>query len=145
MVDYYKSLGLSPTATQDEIKKAYRTLAKQYHPDVNPGNEKAEQMFETIAEAYSILSDETKKAEYDLKYANSNSSPFPNGKKGTSTRQRYSSDMSQEDIFKASNMAFEDFFSFNPNSKKTNANDDKVKPVKTKDMFRAIFGDDVRF
>jgi len=144
MVDHYKSLGLTSSASQDEIKKAYRTLAKQYHPDVNPGNEKSEQMFETIAEAYAVLSDETKKAKYDQNYANS--SDFPSKTKEKSSNQRYSSNMSEEDIFKASNVAFEDFFGFNPNDNKTTmGNGEKVKPVKTKDMFRAIFGDDIRF
>ena len=63
--DYYEVLGLSKGATEEELKKAYRKLAKQYHPDVNPGNQDAEAKFKEINEAYAILSDPEKKARYD--------------------------------------------------------------------------------
>ncbi|CEI87726.1 hypothetical protein G6F70_007054 [Rhizopus microsporus] len=63
--DYYKVLGLTKTATETEIKKAYRKLALQYHPDKNAGDEKAEVRFKEIGEAYAILSDPQKKARYD--------------------------------------------------------------------------------
>jgi molecular chaperone DnaJ len=62
---YYEVLGIGKDASQDEIKKAYRKMAKQYHPDVNPGNAEAEQKFKEVNEAYSVLSDEQKKAQYD--------------------------------------------------------------------------------
>lgn len=63
--DPYKTLGVSKTATQDEIKKAYKGLAKQYHPDRNAGDKKAENRFKEISEAYQVLSDPEKRKQYD--------------------------------------------------------------------------------
>ena len=63
--DYYEILGISKNATTAEIKKAYRKKAIEFHPDKNPGDAKAEEMFKTAAEAYEVLSDEDKRARYD--------------------------------------------------------------------------------
>lgn len=63
--DYYDVLGIQKTADEKEIKKAYRKLAKKYHPDTNPGDKKAEQQFKDVTEAYNILSDPEKKKLYD--------------------------------------------------------------------------------
>ena len=81
--DYYKILGLSKTASAEEIKKAYRKMAMKYHPDHTKGDKAAEETFKQISEAYAVLSDKEKRKQYDT----FGSSGF---------HQRYS----QEDIFR---------------------------------------------
>lgn len=63
--DYYQTLGVSKSANQDDIKKAYRKLAREYHPDVNPDDPNAEEKFKDINEAYQVLSDDEKRQKYD--------------------------------------------------------------------------------
>ena len=65
-MDYYEILGVSKAASDEEIKKAYRAKALQYHPDKNQGNAAAEEMFKKINEAYSVLSDSKRRADYDI-------------------------------------------------------------------------------
>ena len=63
--DYYKTLGVDKKADADEIKKAYRKLAREYHPDRNAGDKKAEARFKDISQAYDVLGDPDKRARYD--------------------------------------------------------------------------------
>jgi len=63
--DFYKELGVAKNATSAEIKKAYRKLARDLHPDKNPGNKRSEDKFKAVSEAYDVLSDDAKRKEYD--------------------------------------------------------------------------------
>src|SRR5947209_20373679 len=63
--DYYGALGVKKDASADEIRKAFRKLARKYHPDVNPGDKKAEEKFKDLSEANDVLSDEKKRKIYD--------------------------------------------------------------------------------
>lgn len=99
--DYYEVLGVARAASQQEIKRAYRKLAVQYHPDKNPGDQKAEEAFKEAAEAYSVLADQEKRSVYD-QY----------GQAGLKGQPQFNQDIFREfsDIFGGS--IFEDFFGF---------------------------------
>ena len=88
--DYYEILDVSKSATAEEIKKAYRKKAIQYHPDKNPGDEEAEDKFKEAAEAYEVLSDENKRARYDR---------YGHAGVGSSAAGGYGGGMSMDDIF----------------------------------------------
>src|SRR5437870_1857774 len=79
--DYYDILGVKKNATDEELKKAYRNLAKKYHPDKNKGNKEAENKFKEISEAYAVLSDKEKREQYDRlgREAFSGGNPFGAG------------------------------------------------------------------
>src|SRR5690349_24743567 len=64
-IDYYQTLGIPKTATEDDIKKAYRKLARKYHPDLNPNDKEAHKTFQQINEANEVLSDPEKRKKYD--------------------------------------------------------------------------------
>src|SRR3954447_18350468 len=76
--DLYGTLGVSKTASQDEIKKAYRKLARQHHPDANPGDAAAEERFKEVQQAYDVLSDEEKRKQYD-RFGSANGRGGPGG------------------------------------------------------------------
>src|SRR6201993_3268782 len=74
--EYYDTLKVSRKATEDDIRKAYRKLARKYHPDLNPGDKSAEERFKNVQEAYDILSDPKKRQMYD-QYGFYSESGFP--------------------------------------------------------------------
>jgi molecular chaperone DnaJ len=76
--DLYETLGVSRGASQEEIKKAYRKLARQYHPDTNPGDAEAEERFKEVQTAYDVLSDAEKRKQYD-RFGSANGRPGPGG------------------------------------------------------------------
>lgn len=101
--DYYEVLGVTKNATQDEIKKAYRVLAKKYHPDMNPGDANAEAKFKEASEAYAVLSDEEKRQKYDQ----FGHAAFENGGGGAGGGFDFSN---MGDIFSGFGDIFGDFF-----------------------------------
>ena len=75
--DYYETLGVPKDASADDIKKAFRKLARKYHPDLNPGNKTSEQKFKEINLAYEVLSDPEKKSQYDQARSSGPRPPHP--------------------------------------------------------------------
>lgn len=104
--DYYDVLGIPKQASNQEIKKAYRKLAKKYHPDTNPGDEEAEKLFKEVTEAYNVLSDEEKRKLYDqFGHAafdgdtDSYESHFRSGNSENGTHREYYYSGNMDDIF----------------------------------------------
>jgi curved DNA-binding protein len=121
--DYYQVLGVDKTSSEKEIKKAFRRLARQHHPDVNPDDPQAEERFKEINEAYEVLSDQEKRQKYDQLGADwqrwqqtggrpgdFNWGQWTSGRPGGGAHVRYGTPEDMEDLFGGSG-AFSDFFS----------------------------------
>jgi len=109
-IDYYKLLGINKSATPDEIKKAYRKMARKYHPDLNPDDKEAEKKFQAVNEANEVLSDPEKRKKYDLYGENwKNQETYQNtGNGGGGRRQNQYSNADFEQAFRDG--GFSDFF-----------------------------------
>ena len=134
MENYYNILGVAQSANQDEIKKAFRNLAKKYHPDLHPNNTAIELKFKKINEAYEILKNEEKRKEYNKKLG---------GKKDTKPPKSQPTKKAENEFnFSSMNNSFENFFGFEAKTGKiTNENKLKNKnPLNTSDLFEKYMG-----
>lgn len=138
---WYEVLSVSRAATEKEIKVAFRKLSKQYHPDEHPGDAECERRFKEVSEAYSILSDQDKRKEYDkqlLGAAGEEGRPFKNNESQASPIPGFD--------FQNVNGSFESFFGFNPvtknivNEKKMNPEAKKKNPLDAGDLFESFMG-----
>ncbi len=128
MKDYYKILGVLKTASTDEIKKAYRKLAREYHPDKTGGDEKKNRVFLDVNEAYEVLGNEDKRKNYDEKKPDNTS----NNKTQKQSESGFTPNFDMNDFEKR----FENFFGFNKSGEKTQDNSSKVN---TDAMFNSFF------
>ncbi|HEY8464380.1 MAG TPA: DnaJ domain-containing protein [Bacillota bacterium] len=134
MKTYYEILGVTPSTTKEELKKAFRKLARQYHPDLNPGNREAEAQFKLINEAYNTLSDDSLKAAYDRKLEGKIDQA---GIPGANVRKHH---QYQPFNFENLEQSFEKFFGFNPKTKETVKQQAKGQnPLDTSDLFERYF------
>lgn len=111
-IDYYKILGVSKDASADDIKKAYRKLARKYHPDLNPNDKEAEKKFKEINEAHEVLSDAEKRKKYDQYGADwKHADQFEQGKQQQQYRQQGNPYAGGEYTYDEEGAGFSDFFS----------------------------------
>lgn len=139
MNEYYRTLGVQPGASQDELKKAYRSLAKKYHPDLHPGDHIAEDRFKDINEAYEVLSDPDKRKEYDAKQQTTQHRQAQNkAKSATRTPQGGPVDFSRMQG------GFAQFFGFDPATGQVideeKVSGQKKNPLDTTDLFERFMG-----
>lgn len=140
MNELYRTLGVSPGVTDAELKKAYRALAKQYHPDLHPDDKSAEVKFKEINEAYEVLGDAEKRKKYDAEQAKAQSSQPHAARASASAGAAGPVNIDFDNL----GQTFSQFFGFDP---KTGAvtDEDKLKgkkknPLDTTDLFERFFG-----
>lgn len=138
--DYYRILGVSENAAEEEIKSAYRKLAKEYHPDAHPGDKNCEEMFREVNEAYDVLGDARKRKIYDgERRGTENGESFR--RKGTGdSRSAGEKNVDFENIHKS----FAQFFGFDPRTQNI-TDEEKLKgrsgnPLDTTEVFERFMG-----
>ncbi|SET56791.1 J domain-containing protein [Lacrimispora sphenoides] len=144
MKNLYHVLGITNTATEEEIKKAYRTLSKKYHPDVNPGDSEREERFMEISEAYAILQNSQKRQEYDkMLMAEEKNTTVKKEKKITDDP---SAESSMHFNFSRMDEQFAHFFGFQPKNGKVDekafnkSGKTKTNPIDMTEMFERYMG-----
>lgn len=137
MKDYYKILGVERQASDEQIKKAYRKLAKQYHPDVVKDDKKKQERMYEIQEAYECLGNAERRKKYDTDCSRMSQNPTRTGKNaktGSAPFEQKMPDLSP----------FERFFGFTPGKGMETYQDNRAKkpegPIRTDDLFAAFFG-----
>ncbi|MBN3524105.1 J domain-containing protein [Paenibacillus apiarius] len=149
MVNYYDLLGVRRDAAPEELKKAYRRLAKQHHPDVNGGSPEAERRFKQIHEAYAVLQDEAARKAYDERLdGNSQGSGRGSGfqTEGQGSARGTAAAREARTQFDPRNVEadFARFFGFDPKTKRPTGKKDGGKgaanPIDTSDLFQRYFG-----
>ena len=139
MNEYYRTIGVQPDASQNDLKKAYRNLAKKYHPDLHPGDQEAEVRFKEINEAYEILSDPDKRKEYDEKQQTTQ-------RHQTSTKTKPATHTPRGGPVDFSQMqeGFAQFFGFDPATGQVldeeKISGQKKNPLDTTDLFERFMG-----
>lgn len=139
MNEYYRTLGVQPGASQDDLKKAYRALAKKYHPDLHPGDQEAETRFKEVNEAYEVLGDPDKRKEYDAKQQTAQRHQAPNkARSATRTPRGGPVDFSQMQG------GFAQFFGFDPATGQVldeeKVSGQKRNPLDTTGLFERFMG-----
>ncbi|SFA80237.1 J domain-containing protein [Clostridium frigidicarnis] len=140
MKDYYKILELNKDASKDDIKSAFRKLAKKYHPDTNVDDKTLSAKFQEINEAYGVLRDEKSRKEYDEKLNNQSNNFKKSNKTKQKTNNSNSSDM--KSTMENLNKSFESFFGFNANTSDVNEetlNNKEKNPMDTSHIFNSFF------
>lgn len=135
--DYYKVIGVSSNATEEEIKTAYRKLAKQYHPDTHPGKSECEKRFREINEAYGTLGNAGKRKQYDAQRKQAEDNSHRECRTGYG-EAKYSSDTD----FSSFQRGFESFFGFRPEDQGSTKEKkpENTNPIDTTDLFERFMG-----
>lgn len=139
----YRILGVAESATEEELKAAYRRLAKKYHPDSHPGDKECEKMFQAVNEAYSVLSNPQKRKKYDVQNRQNHGEKRSAGQDGGAAQSNYDSADAGVD-FENIHKTFERFFGFNPDTGNV-TNEEKLNPgagnpLDTTDLFERFMG-----